>query len=164
MNIDGVQMAGKTGTAQVRRITRAERSTGVLSNGQVPFKMRDHALFVGFAPADNPRYAVSVVIEHGGHLIRNLDAPETASDVLSYLFDRERAIERLEAAEKTWGGDITTRMKAKREAFMAAQNQPVPPPPEHAEAAASEVVERAATTDRSAAADVAASGSPEVDE
>ena len=164
MNIDGVQMAGKTGTAQVRRITRAERSTGVLSNGQVPFKMRDHALFVGFAPADNPRYAVSVVIEHGGHLIRNLDAPETASDVLSYMFDRERAIERLKAAEETWGGDITTRMKAKREAFMAAQNQPVPPPPEHAEAAASEVVERAATTDRSAATDVAASGSPEVDE
>jgi penicillin-binding protein 2 len=60
------KMGGKTGTAQVRRISKAEREQGVIKNAQLPWEERDHALFVGFAPADNPRYAVSVVIEHGG--------------------------------------------------------------------------------------------------
>lgn len=59
-------MAGKTGTAQVRNISTAERDTGVVSNDNLPWKQRDHALFVGFAPADAPRYAVAVVVEHGG--------------------------------------------------------------------------------------------------
>ncbi|EKD59935.1 MAG: hypothetical protein ACD_54C01041G0001, partial [uncultured bacterium] len=61
-----MRMCGKTGTAQVRNISTAERDTGVVSNDRLPWKQRDHALFVGFAPADNPRYAVSVVVEHGG--------------------------------------------------------------------------------------------------
>lgn len=60
------RMAGKTGTVQVRRISKAERETGVLKNNELPWKERDHALFVGFAPLENPRYAVSVVVEHGG--------------------------------------------------------------------------------------------------
>ena len=60
------EMAGKTGTAQVRRITQAERDQGVLSNDQLPWSQRDHALFVGYAPVDKPRYAVSVIVEHGG--------------------------------------------------------------------------------------------------
>lgn len=59
-------MAGKTGTSQVRNITAAERSRGVVSNDQLPWNRRDHALFVGYAPYDAPRYAVSVVVEHGG--------------------------------------------------------------------------------------------------
>lgn len=59
-------MAGKTGTSQVRNITAAERARGVVSNDQLPWNRRDHALFVGYAPYDNPRYAVSVVVEHGG--------------------------------------------------------------------------------------------------
>ncbi|WP_435257843.1 penicillin-binding protein 2 [Thioclava sp. FR2] len=58
--------AGKTGTSQVRNITAAERARGVISNDQLPWNRRDHALFVGFAPYDNPRYAVAVVVEHGG--------------------------------------------------------------------------------------------------
>jgi penicillin-binding protein 2 len=58
--------AGKTGTSQVRNITAAERARGVISNDQLPWNRRDHALFVGFAPFENPRYAVSVVVEHGG--------------------------------------------------------------------------------------------------
>lgn len=66
LGLDGVRMAGKTGTAQVRRITATERATGVRSNDEVARELRDHALFVGYAPADNPRYAVSVVVEHGG--------------------------------------------------------------------------------------------------
>ena len=63
---DGYDMAGKTGTSQVRRITKAEREAGVFKNEDLPWERRDHALFVGYAPEANPRYAVAVVIEHGG--------------------------------------------------------------------------------------------------
>ena len=59
-------MAGKSGTAQVRNITAAERARGVISNDQLPWERRDHALFVGFAPYDNPKVAVACVVEHGG--------------------------------------------------------------------------------------------------
>ena len=62
----GMELAGKTGTAQVRRISRAERLSGVLKNEALEWRQRDHALFVCFAPVDAPRYAMSVVIEHGG--------------------------------------------------------------------------------------------------
>lgn len=63
---DGFRLAGKTGTSQVRNITKAERARGVIRNRDLPWKRRDHALFVSFAPFDNPRIAVSVVVEHGG--------------------------------------------------------------------------------------------------
>ena len=59
-------MAGKTGTSQVRRITMAERQRGVVKNKDRPWKHRDHALFVAWAPLAAPRFALSVVIEHGG--------------------------------------------------------------------------------------------------
>ena len=58
-------LAGKTGTAQVKRITMAERAAGMVKPDQRPWKDRDHALFVAFAPVDAPRYAISVVLEHG---------------------------------------------------------------------------------------------------
>jgi penicillin-binding protein 2 len=61
-----MQMAGKTGTSQVRNISVAERASGVVSNDQLPWNRRDHALFVCFAPWDAPRYAVSLIVEHGG--------------------------------------------------------------------------------------------------
>ena len=64
--VPGMALAGKTGTSQVRRISRAERAAGIIKNEQLPWKRRDHALFVGFAPVEEPRYAVSVVVEHGG--------------------------------------------------------------------------------------------------
>lgn len=60
------RMAGKTGTSQVRNITAAERARGVVRNDQLPWNRRDHALFVAYAPYDNPRYAISLVVEHGG--------------------------------------------------------------------------------------------------
>ena len=63
---DALKLAGKTGTSQVRNITAAERARGVFRNADLPWERRDHALFVCFAPADNPRVAVSVVVEHGG--------------------------------------------------------------------------------------------------
>ncbi|HLS19339.1 MAG TPA: penicillin-binding protein 2 [Paracoccaceae bacterium] len=59
-------MAGKTGTSQVRNITAAERARGVFRNEDLPWRRRDHALFVGYAPSDAPRFAVSVIVEHGG--------------------------------------------------------------------------------------------------
>lgn len=62
----GMEMAGKTGTAQVRRISESEREEGVASNESLPWKERDHALFIGFAPVHAPRFAIAVVLEHGG--------------------------------------------------------------------------------------------------
>ena len=61
-----MQMCGKSGTAQVRTFSAGEKADGATANADLPWKMRDHALFVCFAPADNPKYAVSVVVEHGG--------------------------------------------------------------------------------------------------
>jgi len=60
------QMAGKTGTSQVRSIGLEERETGVLKNEELPLEQRDHALFMGYAPVKKPKYAITVVLEHGG--------------------------------------------------------------------------------------------------
>lgn len=62
----GYEIAGKTGTSQVRRISKSERAKGVIPNEKRPWQERDHALFVSFAPVGNPRYVVSVIVEHGG--------------------------------------------------------------------------------------------------
>jgi penicillin-binding protein 2 len=61
-----MKMAGKTGTSQVRNISAAEHESGVIANEDLPWLSRDHSLFVGFAPYDDPKVAVSVVVEHGG--------------------------------------------------------------------------------------------------
>ena len=66
INIDGAKMAGKTGTSQVRNISKAERATGVLSASQLEWNKRNHGLFVGYAPLDAPKYAVCVITEHSG--------------------------------------------------------------------------------------------------
>ncbi|MFA6115300.1 MAG: penicillin-binding protein 2 [Sphingomonas sp.] len=126
LQIPGITISGKTGTAQVRRISMAERRTGVLNNAALPFKMRDHALFICFAPSDKPRYAAAVVLEHNAHLIRNLDTPMIGRDILTYLLDRERAVKSLEEVEPTWGGDIKTRMTAQNAAYREAANAPPP--------------------------------------
>jgi penicillin-binding protein 2 len=75
-------MGGKTGTAQVRNISMAERDRGVLSNEQIDWARRNHGLFVGFAPADNPRFAVAVITEHSGG---SGNAARTAAEVLKVL-------------------------------------------------------------------------------
>ncbi len=62
---DGQMMAGKTGTSQVFSITRAEREAGIRRQEDLPWNRRNHALFVDYAPVDNPRFAVAVVVEHG---------------------------------------------------------------------------------------------------
>ena len=63
---EGMELAGKTGTSQVRNITAAERARGVFRNADLPWERRDHGLFVAFAPFDKPKYAVAVIVEHGG--------------------------------------------------------------------------------------------------
>ena len=66
INVDGARMGGKTGTSQVRSISRAERESGVLSNEELKWNMRNHGIFVGYAPTNSPRYTVSVITEHAG--------------------------------------------------------------------------------------------------
>lgn len=66
INVNGMKMAGKTGTVQVRRISKEERESGIIKNEDLPWALRDHALFVGYAPYDNPRYVIAAVVEHGG--------------------------------------------------------------------------------------------------
>ena len=63
---EGMEMAGKTGTSQVRRITLKERKSGIIKNEDRPWRFRDHALFVCYAPVHKPQYACAVVVEHGG--------------------------------------------------------------------------------------------------
>lgn len=64
INLPGMQMAGKTGSSQVRRVSREQRERGFKSE-KLPWEFRPHALFVCYAPHDAPRYAVAVVVEHG---------------------------------------------------------------------------------------------------
>ena len=139
LQVPGVTLGAKTGTAQVRRITMAERRSGVLKNASLPFKLRDHALFVCFAPVENPKYAAAIVLEHNGHTVRNLDTPMIGRDIMTFLFDRDRAIKSLHEVEPTWGGDYRARAAAQAEAFKAAQSAPPPPTPEDAAEAASNV-------------------------
>jgi len=82
----GFEMAGKTGTAQVRRITREERATGVKKDGSLPWNLRDHGLFIAFAPVDKPRYAIAVIVEHGalGH-----PQVQMARDILLFAQKRD---------------------------------------------------------------------------
>lgn len=84
----GFEMAGKTGTAQVRRITREERASGVKKDASLPWKMRDHGLFIAFAPVAKPRYAVAVIVEHGavGH-----PQVQMARDILLFTQKRDPA-------------------------------------------------------------------------
>ena len=81
-DMGGIKWSGKTGTSQVRNITAAERARGVFRNEDLPWERRDHALFVGYAPYDDPHYAISVVVEHGGGGSRA--AAPVARDIMLY--------------------------------------------------------------------------------
>jgi penicillin-binding protein 2 len=96
---EDMRMAGKTGTSQVRSITTAERARGVSRNEDLPWERRDHALFVAFAPSDNPRYAVSVLVEHGGG--GSTAAAPIARDVLlQALYGGEPPLEAYPTADR----------------------------------------------------------------
>ena len=77
--------AGKTGTSQVRQISEDERSKGIIKNEDLPRNQRDHALFTGYAPFKNPKFSVSVVIEHGGG--GGKVAAPIARDILLYALN-----------------------------------------------------------------------------
>jgi penicillin-binding protein 2 len=104
------RMAGKTGTSQVRNITAAERARGVVSNDQLPWNRRDHALFVCYAPFDAPRYAVSVVVEHGGG--GSTVAAPVARDIL--LFALNDGVPPLDAVPSDQQADMEARHNAMR--------------------------------------------------
>ncbi len=81
------QFAGKTGTSQVRRITEAERKLD-LDQSQIEYKRRDHASFIAFAPYNDPRYAISVLVEHGGS--GSSAAAPRASKLIKKIIDRHK--------------------------------------------------------------------------
>jgi penicillin-binding protein 2 len=121
LELSDVKMAGKTGTAQVRRIEGSQRG----QSGA--WKYRDHGLFVCYAPTVQPRYAAAVVIEHGMGGARA--AAPIAKDVLTFLYDREKAMAALEAFETGWGGTIEERMERQYASFLASQGAgPAPEP------------------------------------
>ena len=117
---DDIRMAGKTGTAQDRNIVDASRG-----KAGAAWRYRDHGLFVLFAPVGAPRYAGSVVIEHGLGGARA--AAPVACDVMTYLFDKDKAMARLAPLEQAWGGNIVERMARRSEQW--ANRPPGAPPP-----------------------------------
>ena len=120
--LDGITMAGKTGTAQVRGLGTGNGKSGT-------WKFRDHGLFIGFAPVVNPRYATAVVIEHG--MGGSRAAAPVAKDFMTFLFDREKAMEALETFEAGWGGTIKERMDRDYAAWKAgASSDPDPGVPQ----------------------------------
>ncbi|PHR16766.1 MAG: penicillin-binding protein 2 [Sphingopyxis sp.] len=111
--IENVKLAGKTGTAQVVNLDYGR------GGSDVAWKYRDHGLFICFAPYDNPRYAAAVVIEHGGG---SGAAYPVARDVLTFLYDRQKAMDVLTGLEQSWGGTIQERMDTKLAAYRARKN------------------------------------------
>ena len=83
----GFVFAGKTGTSQIKTITKEERELK-LKNKDLPYEKRDHALFIGFAPYKNPRYAISVIIEHGG--AGSSGAAPIAKKVIKKVLERHK--------------------------------------------------------------------------
>jgi penicillin-binding protein 2 len=120
-----VQFAGKTGTAQVRRISAAERKRGVIRNEALPWKQRDHALFVAFAPTDAPRYACSVILEHG--IAGGKYAAPIARDVLSFLFEPERALKILPPIEAEAARRRAERERSETAASIASETRAMMP-------------------------------------
>ncbi len=86
------QFAGKTGTSQVRRITEAQRKLD-LKQSQIEYKNRDHALYIAFAPYKDPRYSLSVLIEHGGS--GSKAAAPLASKLIKKIIDRHELREKI---------------------------------------------------------------------
>ena len=91
------QYAGKTGTSQVKRITEEQRELE-LKLQDIPYKDRDHAVFIAFAPYENPRYAISVLIEHGGS--GGLNAAPLAKKLIKLIIDRHELREKIRKERK----------------------------------------------------------------
>ena len=122
--LDDIQMAGKTGTAQVVSLSVSDGKSG-------PWKYRDHGLFVFFAPVDKPKYAGAVVIEHGGG---SGAAYPIARDVMTFMFDPAKGLEALRSLEDQWGGTAQERLEQRYAAYAAEKGQSIPPRPRRDEA------------------------------
>jgi len=92
------QFAGKTGTAQVKRISEADRELD-LETSQIPYKERDHAWFIAFGPYKNPRYAVSILVEHGGS--GSSTAAPIAKKLIKFVIDRHELREKTKIKNTT---------------------------------------------------------------
>jgi len=108
------RMAGKTGTSQVRNITAAERAAGVVRNEDLPWERRDHALFICFAPYDKPKYAVAVVIEHGGGG-SSVAAPVARDIMLQALYDGNPPLTSYPAKDRDRAKELQERLRLERQ-------------------------------------------------
>jgi len=86
------QFAGKTGTAQVKRITKLDRELD-LDTSEIPYEERDHALYIAFGPYKSPQYAMSIIIEHGGS--GSSAAAPIAKELFKILIDKHEIRENL---------------------------------------------------------------------
>ena len=116
--LDGIQMAGKTGTAQTHRLSDAERGNYTSAT----WKLRDHSLFMAFVPFDNPRYAAAAIVEHGG--FGAAVAAPLIRDTLTFLYDRQKAIAALQGFEQSIGGTLEERTRHKTARWRAANGLP----------------------------------------
>ena len=116
--LNGILMAGKTGTAQTHNLSASERGdyTAAL------WRLRDHSLFMGFAPFDNPRYAAAAIVEHGG--FGAAVAAPLIRDTMTFLFDKEKALANLAVFEQSIGGPLEERIARKTAAWRAANGLP----------------------------------------
>jgi penicillin-binding protein 2 len=112
--IPGIQMAGKTGTAQTHRLSASERGNYT----SAIWKLRDHSLFMGFAPFDNPRYAAAAIVEHGG--FGAAVAAPLIRDTLTFLYDKQKALTALQTFEQSIGGTLEERIARKTAAWRSA--------------------------------------------
>ena len=92
------QFAGKTGTAQVKRITEKQRELE-LKTSDIPYDERDHALYIAFGPYKNPRYALSIIVEHGGS--GSSTAAPMAKKLFKLIIDRHEIREEIKKKNLT---------------------------------------------------------------
>jgi penicillin-binding protein 2 len=116
--LDGIQMAGKTGTAQTHNLSASERGDYTSAT----WKLRDHSLFMAFVPFDNPRYAAATIVEHGG--FGAAVAAPLIRDTITFLYDKQKAIAALQAFEQSIGGTLAEREARKEAAWRQANGLP----------------------------------------
>jgi penicillin-binding protein 2 len=118
LQLPGIAMAGKTGTAQTHNLSAGERGNYTASQ----WKLRDHSLFMAFAPYDNPRYAAAAIVEHGG--FGAAVAAPLIRDTITFLYDRNKALAALDTFERSIGGPPDDRLARKTAIWRAANGLP----------------------------------------
>ncbi|HEX6661232.1 MAG TPA: penicillin-binding transpeptidase domain-containing protein, partial [Sphingomicrobium sp.] len=116
--LDGIQMAGKTGTAQTHNLSAGERGDYTSAT----WKLRDHSLFMAFVPFDNPRYAAAAIVEHGG--FGAAVAAPLIRDPLTFLYDKQKAFAALQGFEQSIGGRLDERLARKTAKWRSANGLP----------------------------------------